>query len=171
MRGIWRRTFLDEYVKESPAWETVLDLDALAEAEDENWVWKGADCLAPEYRHCMITLSRGGGDASVEREFDTVAKAFVEDGFSVPEAKRQVGWKDENTLWIGTDFGEGSLTTSGYPRIAKEWKRGTPLDEATTVFEGSVDDVSVVRLQRSTRRKAATTSSTRPPSSSAAPPT
>ena len=143
VRGIWRRTFLSEYVKESPAWETVLDIDKLAEAEDENWVWKGASCLAPEYRHCLITLSRGGGDASVEREFDAAAKAFVKDGFFVPEAKARVGWRDENTLWIGTDFGEGSLTTSGYPRLVKKWKRGTPLEEAKTIFEGSEDDVAV----------------------------
>ena len=143
VRGIWRRTFLDEYVKESPAWETVLDLDALAEAENENWVWKGASCLAPEYRYCMLTLSRGGADAAVRREFDAAAKAFVEDGFFVPEAKARVGWKDENTLWIGTDFGEDSLTTSGYPRFVREWKRGTALDEATTIFEGLVDDVAV----------------------------
>ncbi len=143
VRGIWRRTFLDEYVKESPAWETVLDLDALAEAEDENWVWKGASCLAPEYRHCLLTLSRGGADAAVRREFDAAAKAFVEDGFFVPEAKARVAWKDENTLWIGTDFGEDSLTASGYPRFVREWKRGTTLDEATTIFEGSVDDVAV----------------------------
>ena len=143
VRGIWRRTFLDEYVKESPAWETVLDLDALAEAEDENWVWKGSSCLAPEYRHCMVTLSRGGGDASVRREFDAVSKTFVEGGFFVPEAKARVAWKDENTLWIGTDFGEGSLTKSGYPRFAKEWKRGTKLESARTIFEGSVDDVAV----------------------------
>jgi prolyl oligopeptidase len=143
VRGIWRRTFLDEYVKEAPAWETVLDLDALAEAENENWVWKGASCLAPEYRHCMLTLSRGGADAAVRREFDATAKAFVEDGFFVPEAKARVSWKDENTLWIGTDFGEGSLTTSGYPRFVREWKRGTTLEDARTIFEGSVDDVSV----------------------------
>lgn len=143
VRGIWRRTFPDEYVKASPAWETVLDLDALAKAEDENWVWKGASCLAPEYRHCMLTLSRGGADAAVRREFDAAAKAFVEDGFFVPEAKARMGWKDENTLWIGTDFGEDSLTTSGYPRFVKEWKRGTPLAEATTIFEGSVEDVAV----------------------------
>jgi prolyl oligopeptidase len=143
VRGIWRRTFLSEYVTESPAWETVLDLDALAEAEDENWVWKGATCLAPEYRHCMVALSRGGADASQEREFDTVARVFVEDGFFVPEAKASVAWKDDNTLWIGTDFGEGSLTTSGYPRIVKKWRRGTKLEEATTIFEGSMDDVSV----------------------------
>jgi len=143
VRGIWRRTFLDEYVKESPSWETVLDLDALAEAEDENWVWKGSSCLAPEYRHCMVTLSRGGGDASVRREFDAHSKTFVEGGFFVPESKARVSWKDENTLWIGTDFGEGTLTKSGYPRFSKEWKRGAKLDAATTVFEGSVDDVSV----------------------------
>jgi len=121
----------------------VLDLDALAEDEDENWVWKGASCLAPEYRHCLLTLSRGGADAAVRREFDAAAKAFVEDGFFVPEAKARVGWKDENTLWIGTDFGEDSLTASGYPRFVREWKRGTTLDEATTIFEGSVDDVAV----------------------------
>jgi len=142
-RGIWRRTFLDQYVKESPAWEIVLDLDALAAAEGENWVWQGASCLSPEYRHCMISLSRGGADAAVEREFDAAAKAFVDYGFYVPEAKAQVGWKDANTLWIGTDFGEGSLTDSGYPRLVKEWKRGTSLEQATTVYEGSVDDVAV----------------------------
>ena len=142
VRGIWRRTFLDEYVKEEPSWETVLDLDALAEAEDENWVWKGASCLSPEYRRCIVTLSRGGSDAAVRREFDTVAKAFVEDGFYLPEAKARVSWKDADTIWVGTDFGEGSLTTSGYPRVAKEWKRDTPLDDAVTVFTGSVDDVA-----------------------------
>jgi prolyl oligopeptidase len=143
VRGIWRRTFLEEFVKEEPAWETVLDLDALAAAEGENWVWQGADCLGPEYRHCMISLSRGGADAAVEREFDAAAKAFVDGGFFVPEAKSRVGWKDSDTLWVGTDFGEGSLTASGYPRFVKEWKRGTPLGAATTVYEGSVDDVAV----------------------------
>jgi prolyl oligopeptidase len=143
VRGIWRRTFLSEFVEESPGWETVIDVDALAEAEGENWVWKGATCLPPSYRHCMVSLSRGGADAAVEREFDTTARVFVEDGFFLPEAKAQVAWKDENTLWVGTDFGEGSLTTSGYPRIARMWKRGTHLEEATTIFEGSVDDVAV----------------------------
>ncbi len=143
VRGIWRRTFLDEFVKESPAWETVLDLDALAAAEGENWVWQGASCLAPEYRHCMISLSRGGADAAVGREFDAVAKQFVSAGFELPEARNWIGWMDENTLWVGTNFGEGSLTTSGYPRISKMWKRGTPIAEATTIFEGSVDDVGV----------------------------
>ena len=143
VRGIWRRTFLDQYLTDSPAWETVLDLDALAETEGENWVWKGATGLPPDYSHFMIRLSRGGGDAAVVREFDAAAKTFVNDGFYVPEAKSRVGWKDENTLWIGTDFGEGSLTSSGYPRLVKAWNRGTPLESAVTIFEGSVDDVSV----------------------------
>jgi prolyl oligopeptidase len=142
VRGIWRRTTRDQYVTESPDWETVLDLDALAEAEGENWVWKGANGLPPDYKHFMIRLSRGGGDAAVLREFDATTKTFVEGGFYVPEAKAQISWRDENTVWIGTDFGEGSLTTSGYPRLAKLWKRGTPLESATTIFEGSVDDVS-----------------------------
>jgi prolyl oligopeptidase len=93
-----------------------------------------------------VSLSRGGADAAVKREFDTTARAFVEDGFFLPEAKAQVAWKDESTLWVGTDFGEGSLTTSGYPRFARMWRRGTPLEEATTVFEGSVDDVAVSAL-------------------------
>jgi len=142
-RGLWRRTTLAEYRSADPAWEIVLDLDALAKAEDENWVWKGAECLAPEYRKCMLSLSRGGADATVEREFDTREKAFVEGGFSLPENKSVVGWKDENTLWVGTDFGPGTLTTSGYARLAKEWKRGTPLAEARTVFEGRPEDALV----------------------------
>ena len=150
VRGVWRRTFLSEFITDEPAWEIVFDLDALAEAEGENWVWKGADCLEPEYRHCMISLSRGGADATVEREFDTVSKAFVDDGFFLPEAKHRIDWKDENTLWVATDFGEGTLTTSGYPRFAKEWQRGTPLEEATTVFEGSVDDVFVIAASNHT---------------------
>ncbi len=142
VRGIWRRTTRDQYVTESPNWETVIDLDKLAADENENWVWKGADGLPPKYEHFLVTLSRGGGDASVVREFNATTKTFVKDGFVVPEAKSDVGWRDENSLWLGTDFGEGSLTKSGYPRFAKMWKRGTPIESATTVFEGTVDDVS-----------------------------
>ena len=143
VRGVWRRTFLSEFVKEKPAWETVLDLDALAEAEGENWVWSEVECLGPDHRRCMIGLSRGGADATVVREFDTVAKEFVDGGYKLDEAKHQIDWMDENTLWVASDFGEGSLTASGYARIAKSWKRGTALEEAATVFEGSVDDVFV----------------------------
>jgi len=143
-RGLWRRTTLAEYRKASPAWETVLDLDALGKAEGENWVWGGATCHGPAYRRCLMQLSRGGADASVTREFDLVAKAFVAPaagGFALPEAKASVDWADADTVWVGTDFGPGSLTRSGYPRVVKRWKRGTPLAEAKTVFEGRAEDV------------------------------
>jgi prolyl oligopeptidase len=142
-RGLWRRTTLEEYRKENPAWEILLDVDALAEAEGENWVWQGAAVLRPEYRWGLVELSRGGADASVVREFDLERAAFVEDGFHLPEAKSRVGWIDENRIYVGTDFGAGSLTASGYPRIIKEWRRGTPLAEAATVYEGKPDDVAV----------------------------
>ena len=126
-----------------PEWETVLDIDALAKAEDENWVYKATAWLAPDYERCLIKLSRGGTDASVHREFDMVAKRFVEGGFALPEAKSGVTWLDRDTLLVGTDWGEGSLTESGYPRVAKRWKRGTPLAEATTIFEGRHEDIGI----------------------------
>jgi prolyl oligopeptidase len=142
-RGLWRRTTLEEYRNEHPAWETVIDLDALGAEEKENWVWHGADCLKPEYKRCIVQLSRGGADADVAREFDLEAKAFVKDGFFVPEFKNRLGWLDAHTLYVGTDFGPGSVTTSGHPRITKVWKRGTPLDQAETIFEGKSDDMGV----------------------------
>ena len=141
-RGLWRRTTLDEYRKEKPNWETVLDLDELARKEKENWVWGGANFLRPAEERCLVSLSRGGADAKVIREFDVVKKEFVEDGFELPEAKSRVSWKDVDTLYVGTDFGPGSLTESGYPRITKEWKRGTKLADAKVVFEGKPEDVS-----------------------------
>ena len=142
-RGIWRRTSLEEYRKESPAWEVVLDVDALAEEEGENWVFKGAECRRPDFLRCLVMLSRGGADAAVVREFDLVEKTFVEDGFFLREAKSRVDWAGADRLFVGTDFGPGSMTESGYPRVAKVWERGTPLEDAPTVFEGSVEDVSV----------------------------
>jgi prolyl oligopeptidase len=142
-RGLWRRTTLAEYRKDSPAWEVLLDLDALAEEEGENWVWEGSAALRPDYRLALVSLSRGGADATVVREFDIDGHRFVKDGFTLPEAKNRIGWIDADRVYVGTDVGEGSMTSSGYPRLAKEWRRGTPLDEAETVFEGSADDVSV----------------------------
>ncbi len=144
-RGLWRRTTLAEYRKPQPAWETVLDLDALGAAEKENWVWKGATCLGPAYERCVLSLSRGGADASVQREFDTRSKRFVDakdGGFTLPEAKGSVDWIDNDTLYVATDFGPGSMTDSGYPRIVKRWRRGTPLSAAVTVFEAEAKDVA-----------------------------
>ncbi len=146
-RGVWRRTTLDEYRKASPQWEIILDLDALNAAENipegKQWVWQGADCLKPEYRRCLIALSPGGSDANVTREFDLETQAFVEDGFVRPEAKGGLQWIDQDTVYVFTDFGAGSLTASGYPRIVKEWKRGTPLSEAKVVYEGKPGDMYI----------------------------
>ena len=143
-RGLWRRTTLAEYRRDQPDWDVLLDVDALATGEDENWVWKGATMLRPGgYRRALVQLSRGGADASVVREFDVAQRGFVADGFTVPEAKTDVGWIDADRIYVGTDFGPGSLTTSGYPRLVKEWRRGTPLSEAAVVYEGKPDDVGV----------------------------
>ncbi len=142
-RGLWRRCTPEEYRKENPDWDVIIDVDALAEKEGENWVWRGASVLRPDYRHAIVNLSRGGADANVKREFDIETRQFVEDGFQLPEAKSRVSWKDKDTLLVGTDFGEGTLTTSGYPRVVKQWKRGTPLSEAKTIYEGEPSDVSV----------------------------
>jgi prolyl oligopeptidase len=143
-RGLWRRTTLADYARVRPAWETVIDLDALALAENENWVWGSANCLhdsgAPPDR-CMIGLSRGGADAVVMREFDLLTRQFVSGGFSLPEAKTQVDWIDRDTMLVGTNFGPGSLTDSGYARTIREWKRGTDLSSARQIFEAETSDV------------------------------
>lgn len=141
VRGIWRKASLDSYKTDTPDWQTVLDLDALAEAEGENWVYKSPlSCLRPEHRRCIVRLSRGGKDAVVLREYDAVDKRFVEDGFTVPEGKQWSAWVDRDTLLIATEHGGGNLTTSGYPRQVRLWRRGTPLDEAKLVFESPEDD-------------------------------
>ncbi|MCB1997155.1 MAG: S9 family peptidase [Rhodoferax sp.] len=142
-RGLWRRTTLAEFRKAEPAWETVLDLDALGKAEGENWVWAGASAHGPDYRRALVSLSRGGADANVVREFDLEDKRFVDGGFTLPEAKSSLDWIDADTVYVGTDFGPGSMTDAGYPRIVKRWKRGQPLAQAETVFEGEAADVGV----------------------------
>jgi len=142
-RGIWRRTTMDSYLSDQPTWETVLDIDRLAEEEDVPWAFHGAECLAPEYRRCLVSLSRGGSDASEVREFDLESLAFVEGGFFLPEAKSSVAWRAPDAVLVTTDFGPGTLTESGYPRIAKLWRRGTPMSEAEVLFEGDSTDVGV----------------------------
>ncbi|MBB3664340.1 prolyl oligopeptidase [Prauserella sediminis] len=142
-RGLWRRTTLDEYRTAEPEWDVLIDVDALAEAEGENWVWQGATVLRPSLDRCLVELSRGGADAAVVREFDLQRREFVPDGFQLPEAKSSVSWIDADTIYVGTDFGDGSLTASGYPRVVKRWQRGTPLTDAETVFEGKPEDVAV----------------------------
>lgn len=141
VRGIWRRTSLKSYKGDEPKWITILDFDKLAEEEGENWVYKGRDCLAPDFGRCLINLSRGGGDAVVVREFDAVTKRFVDGGFETPESKQGSAWIDADTILIGTNFGEGTMTDSGYANQIKVWKRNNPLEIATLVHEGNTKDV------------------------------
>ncbi|WP_448851703.1 prolyl oligopeptidase family serine peptidase [Corynebacterium sp. 335C] len=154
-RGLWRRTSLESFVAggdgeagaadgSATDWEVVLDLDALAEAEGENWVWKGAAVRRPDYRRALVHLSRGGADATVIREFDLEALAFVdEDPFTLPEAKSDACWLNADEILVGTDMGPGSLTDSGYPRQVRRWRRGTPLAESEVLFSGHASDVAV----------------------------
>jgi len=155
-KGLWRKTVMSSYKTENPEWSTVLDIDALAERDGISWVWKGSTALSrrldpmsnggKRITRTLLSLSRGGADATYVKEFDLVSETFVDehDGFTLPEAKTSASYKSRDVLFVGTDFGDGnSLTDSGYPRVIKEWVRGTKLQDATTVFEGEKTDVSV----------------------------
>ncbi|MGB9302591.1 MAG: S9 family peptidase, partial [Mycobacterium sp.] len=143
-RGLWRRTTLESYRTDSPDWDVLIDVDELGRADGEKWVWAGANVIEPDFTRALVWLSPGGSDASLLREFDMLTREFVADGFQLPEAKSVAGWADPDTVLVGTDFGPDSLTESGYPRIIKRWRRGTPLTEAETIFEGTRADVRVV---------------------------
>lgn len=142
-RGVWRKTSLTDYRSTTPKWEIVLDVDALAKAENENWVFKNLNCREPQFDRCLVSLSRGGADAVVLREFDLKAKQFVKDGFNLPESKMDADWIDHDHIFIATNFGDNTMTDSGYARILKEWQRGTPVSAAKVVFEGEKTDISV----------------------------
>lgn len=142
-RGLWRRTTLEHYRSNSPDWDVLIDVDELGRTDNENWVWAGAGVIYPDYTRALISLSRGGSDAAIVREFDMATRQFVTGGFELAEAKTRICWEDDDTVLVGTDFGPDSLTESGYPRIVKRWRRGQPLSEAETVFTGAHTDVSV----------------------------
>ncbi|MCA1510324.1 prolyl oligopeptidase family serine peptidase [Bradyrhizobium sp. NBAIM01] len=146
VRGVWRCTTLESYHSQDPQWETILDVDALAVAENRNWIFRGSSCLPPEERRRLISLSDGGKDAVSVREFDCVTKTFVADGFHLPEDKQHVGWVDGDTLLVARDWGEGTLTQAGYPFVVKELKRAQPLSEAREIFRGEPTDVGVSPL-------------------------
>jgi len=142
-RGLWRISSLDSYMAGTPEWRVLIDVDQLGKDEGESWVWHGANCLAPDYTRCLVSLSPGGTDADVVREFDVTTGQFVEGGFTLPEAKSNVAWFDKDTLFVGTDEGDGSLTDSGYPRLVKLWQRGTEFSDARQVAAGEQADISV----------------------------
>jgi prolyl oligopeptidase len=141
VRGIWRKSTLESYLGDSPKWETVLDFDTLAKDEGKNWVYKGNSCLSPDYELCIVNLSDGGKDAVVRREFNTRTKTFVKDGFVTEESKGTVSWLDKDHVVLSVDFGEGTMSDSGYPIVAKLWKRGTPLSSAVEIGRSEKTDV------------------------------
>ena len=143
VRGLWRKTSLESYRTADPAWETILDVDALSKAEGANWVFKGASCLPPQDTRCLVTLSDGGKDAVTVREFDTTTKSFVPGGFVLTEGKQNYTWLDKDTLLVAREWKPGELTKSGYAYVLKTLKRGQTLDQAVEVFRGVDTDVSV----------------------------
>ena len=141
VRGVWRKTSFKSYLKDEPIWENILDIDQLANDEGINWLYKGADCLAPEYKRCLIRLSDGGTDAVTIREFDLEEKKFVKDGFNTYPSKQNASWINEDQILIGADFGEGTMNESGYPMQVKLWNRGESLEEAKIFFSGSYEKI------------------------------
>ena len=139
VRGIWRRTTIADFTSKTPHWQTLLDVDKLDRDTHQNWVWKGSDCT-PSFDRCLISLSPGGGDAQVIREFDPKSGKFSDDGFALTVAKSTARYIDDDTVLFATDFGKGSITPSSYPRIVKLWKRGEPLSAAKTIFTGRPND-------------------------------
>ncbi|NEP61141.1 MAG: S9 family peptidase, partial [Symploca sp. SIO2G7] len=143
VRGIWRKTSLENYREDNDQWDVILDIDALAESEDENWVWAGSGCRYPENDRCLIGLSIGGADASVRREFDLETREFVEDGFVLPESKSQVSWRDLDSVFYGPAFKPEDMTDSGYARTVRLWQRGTDKEQSELIYEGEKTDVAV----------------------------
>ena len=141
VRGVWRKTSFKSYLKDEPIWENILDIDQLAKDEGINWLYKGADCLAPEFKRCLIRLSDGGTDAVTIREFDFEEKKFVKDGFNTYPSKQNASWINEDQILIGADFGEGTMNESGYPMQVKLWNRGESLEEAKIFFSGSYEKI------------------------------
>ena len=134
-RGLWRRILIEDYIKKKSNWEIILDLDKLSIKENKKWVYKGAEWLKPKNELCLLYLSDGGSDKNYIREYNTKTKEFVSDGFNHKESKDGASWLNENTILIYRDFGKGTLTTSGFARTIRKWKRGTDIEEAETIFE------------------------------------
>jgi prolyl oligopeptidase len=137
-KGVWRRTAIADYQSAAPHWQLLLDVDALAKAEKQNWVFAGAEC-SPGGARCLIRLSRGGGDAVAIREYDLKSLKLASDGFSLPEAKADATYLNDDTVLFST--AADGATNSSYARIVKQWRRGTPISSARKIYEGEVKDV------------------------------
>lgn len=136
-RGLIRKTTMESYRSDAPQWDVVLDIDALAEAESEDWIYGGAITMPRWHDRVIFKFSRGGSDATVLREFDRTTRSFVGDGFNLPEAKSDAAWFDRDTLILSSAFGgEEYQTEAGYARTVRVWRRGEPVDNAQVIFDG-----------------------------------
>jgi prolyl oligopeptidase len=142
-RGLWRATTLDSYRGKEPDWSILLDLDALAAKEGEDWTWSGVATIPGSHDRAILMLSRGGADAVVLREFDLAARDFVAGGFGLPEAKGGAAWLDRDTLLLSSALGEDVATNSGYARTVRLWRRGADPLAAPVIFETSADHMAV----------------------------
>ena len=143
VRGIWRQTSVADYIQESPAWHTVLDVDALAQAEGANWFFAHANCRRPQQTRCLVSLSDGGEDAVSVREFDLASGTFVPHGFELSRGKQTIAWVNADKLLVAREWGADTLTASGYPFVVKALKRGQALADAHEIFRGALTDVAV----------------------------
>ena len=141
VRGILRRTSLSGYLSPDPHWQTIIDYDALAKQDKQEWVANGLNCLYPGNVLCLVSLSAGGEDAETLREFNLKTGKFVEHGFVLPHSKQDVSWLNQDALLVARDWGAGTMTKSGYPYVVKLWKRGQPLDQAKEIFRGTEDNI------------------------------
>ena len=143
-RGLWRVSPLAAYLAGKPQWRTLIDVDALGKAEGKSWVWHGADCLPPDYQRCLVSLSPGGSDADVVREFDLATGKFVAGGFTIPEGKNSADLdRPGHICWWRASKARGRRPSSGYPRIVKEWKRGTPLERRDQGRRSAETDIGI----------------------------
>ncbi|MFD1984700.1 prolyl oligopeptidase family protein [Mesorhizobium newzealandense] len=142
-RGLWRRTTLAAYMTADPQWEPLLDLDALAARDSEDWIWGGASVEPDKRERAVLRLSRGGSAAVAHREFDLGTLSLVADGFNLPEAKGGINWLDPDTLLLSSAFGDGMATRCGYARTVRLWKRGADPLTAPVIFETGSESLGV----------------------------
>lgn len=143
VKGIYRRQSLADYKARRENWETLIDIDKIAASEKTDWVFKGLLCAPIRRERCLLMLSKGGSDAVYTREYDLELKQFVEDGFVIPEGKVRIGWRDDDSIWLGANDGEGTMSKSGYPITVRIWTRGEPIEKSREIFRGELGDVAV----------------------------
>lgn len=142
-RGLWRRIGLDRYLNDRDCWETLLDIDELNELEGANWVFRGASFLAPGTTKALLSLSDGGRDAVVMREFDLLERAFVPDGFQTGPAKQSAAWLDRDRLIVASSADPSGASKAGYGIAVRMLQRGAGLAEAPVIYRGDPDDMAV----------------------------